>query len=226
MTENLPEGKSPSAGGPSANSAPSSDNTQPSSDNLAVLVTNLSQNFTNLEKQVRSMQAGKDRAVTRVEKTVAEIAKLLGVDEGKVLEAQRSMVLDQLVKQQFGNAEEEPSGSGPAPQARVEMESIVTSLGLKANDPEVLAVSTRETDPLKLVVELGKIAIAKAKLPAMEDSQEPPKKGKSPSPKDMETLVGDYVKEVLANAGKANVIRDIQRKYQELGVDTGKVTFR
>jgi hypothetical protein len=109
MDEKPNEGNPQAGGEPNANSTSSQGQGQPLEANLAKTIADLQRKIDAQDGEIRALKSGKDKAVTRVEKSqeemLAKLARYLDVDENKVREAQRQSVLDELVTERLGGSQ-------------------------------------------------------------------------------------------------------------------------
>lgn len=136
-------------GGQNANSEPSNPGQplkEPTLSDVNATLQKVLQKLDSHDGTLRALQSGKDKAVTRIEKSNQELYQIigqrLGVPIEKVQEAQRQSVLDEMVNERLaGNNSQQqvPPGSGtqPGTQESFDSASIKQVLGLPSNDPRV-----------------------------------------------------------------------------------------
>ena len=179
MTDEPKEGNLPNDEGGVANSIPSGEGSQPLEANLVALSKRIEQ----LEHENRALQSGKDKRWNEVMPIVKKVATMLNVDEAKVVEAQRTMVLDDLVAERMTGTrpEDKPSGSGEPKGASIEVAAIVSALGLNAADTDVAAVIAGNADTTMQIAELSKLAVSRASKPSPTPGQLPSPSGGAPA---------------------------------------------
>ena len=143
MTDKENEGNLEDQGGAGANPNLSGQTSQPLDPNLAKVISELQATVKSQAGEINALKSGKDSAIDRIERsqkdTFARIATVLGVDEEKVREAQRNLVLDDLVAERLGNAQSAHPADGTVRQATPvpEFKEIDDLLDLPENDPRV-----------------------------------------------------------------------------------------
>jgi hypothetical protein len=110
-----------------------------------------------------------------------------------------------------------------APDANDTVSALLPALGLSANDPEVTGVLMVGGDLAEQIRALAGIA-AKKKMPPNPAAVAQPSGGMTAqtSPAQLEA---QYKKEVMSARGNRAAVMEIQRKYQDMGLDTGSVAF-
>lgn len=214
MSDNPNEGKPQTEGTAAANQPVSQGSGTPLSGDFTSLAKELSE----IKSQLRSLQSGKDKAVDRIEE---RLAKYLGVEEDKVMDAQRRMALDDLLDERLQGAQQ-ASGRANVPQANDEVQTVINELGLDANNPQVLSVLTKKLSPVRTAIELAKLAQPSS---APTDAQRPPVQGVPPTTPNQEALVAEYRAKVLANRGKRDVILALRAEYKQKGVPVESISF-
>jgi len=224
MIDNPNVGNQQNAGGQDANPEPSTGQSQPSEGNFAELIAGLQKRLETQDGEIRALKSGKDKAVSRVEKSneemLAKLAKYLDVDERKVAEAQRQSVLDDLVAERVGGRQ--PVSSSPGKDegkgGTVELQFIDNALELPADDSRVTDLKLKYgSDPASYLRE-------GMKLKSQFIQQNPPSPAEMPlpqgqAPKKAETqaqLEADYQKAV-ANVKRGDVwaLSEVQRQFRE-----------
>jgi hypothetical protein len=131
-----------------------------------------------LKKAMQTFQSGKDRGTHQLNKQVQSIqAQLAEYEKYRANlspeDAQRQMLLDQLLAREFGGASdtEEPEKPGLAGQlpsagggAQIDPE-LLELLGLAPNDPELVQAMSQGSDPLTAAKTLAKARREKPTAP-------------------------------------------------------------
>lgn len=186
MPDNRKEGNLPEGGGDViANDALSLEGSQPLEGDLASLVKRI----TDAESQLKALQSGKDKRWNKVEKLeedvvplVQRIAKVLNVDESDVHEAQKKLVLEDIIAERLGTGtrKTEELGSSEVSKGSVEVEAVVSALGLKADSSEVSAIIYGTKPFAEKIAQLSKLSVAEASKPKPSDAQDPAFEGGTP----------------------------------------------
>lgn len=233
MSENLgTESDLQDGGQGKPNPTPSSANAQPSS-TPADLVKQLRA----LETQVKAMQSDKDRGISRVAKefdaykpVLDKVKSALG-DKFDLSGVERDLEFDAM-KQKINSL----MGSDPQPDREVSsgsrsnmaasdaVSTVLESLGLDFNDPEVVNVHITGVSEKDKISRLTKIAIARATKPepttaALASAQAEPKQVSRAE------LKNKYISEVTANRGNPQAIRAVREKYKKEGLDVENIGF-
>lgn len=159
-----------------------------------------------LAAMVSSMQGGKDRGVRAVQQQVDELTATLQAYEGyrqryEGDEAIRQMKIDNLLQQQgTGQEQARPSAPQATRESGVDIAGIVAELGLKADDPKVMALAERhQANPARL----------QAALEGYAEAAGPPKPA---SPASVAQPTGGTV-----TAGQPDVIDQFRQELRSLG---------
>jgi len=210
------EGNQTVSGGGSATPSPSQTADQPLSGNLAAMEARLKAT----EGELKALKSGKDAAVNRVEtagKTLLEYARVLGVDEEKIKEAQRTMALDELVAQKYGAQPNQATGSGTVQTPVVEVTKIAAQYGLDANDASFIASLANETDADKVELAVARRAKEKQNQPSPTDAQRTAPAGGSGTQESTD-LKAEYQKKVTKLRGNIKAVSDLQAEYRKKGL--------
>jgi len=206
---------------------------QPLGGDLKTLQTSLETFQAEIRGQLKALQSDKDKRIPKLEgslqELMSEITRLKGhgfTDEEAVNEVEFRQNVKELAQKIRGIEQSAlPTGTGISGAAQ-EAAEIVKEFQLDTSDPEVLALlggKYRGYDHLR--AEAALLVARKATKPTPSSASSPPLPGgtiKTPGEKE---LVAEYTKEMLAARGKRDVLKAIQAKYREKGLDTGKVTF-
>jgi len=233
MTTQSNEGNPQEIGDEVANSSSMTEG-QPSQNELLSQIAELTKRLEAQNGEIRALKSGKDKAVGRLEDAVSplleKLGKYLDVDQEKVADAQRRMLLDDLVAERYGQRQSAPATSGKvaqAPTVSVDVQGIASKYGLDPNDAAVAsALAEYPTDPKELEIRLANIALGKARQTLPTAAQSPAPAVKPPAPAGEEELRTKYVEEMLAHQGDPRAIRDVQAKYKKLGVPIDQIGFR
>lgn len=129
---------------------------------------------TDLKGQVRALQSEKDKGTHKLEKRVDKLDEVIakyeelrgeGLSKSRAL---REMQMDAFLQEQNPEnavpASVQPAqGSAPAEPTRLEMEAILSTLGLDANDPQV--VEAMRLSPIDRIAQFTKIAVDRKQTP-------------------------------------------------------------
>jgi hypothetical protein len=96
---------------PSQGQAPSTPQVIDAEAIAASVRDSLKSDIKELSELVKRVQSDKDRRITGIQRSVADLARRLGVPEEKVVQAQRDQVLDEMVEERLSS----PAAPGRAP---------------------------------------------------------------------------------------------------------------
>jgi len=188
------------------------------------------------EEVGRTVQSTKDKRFSEIEKKMGDFQPVLErvgelMKGGKSFdEAQKEIEWEEMRKAVFGKEQtqtSEPVSAGNTQAPAVNSAQAFQNVGLDLKDPRVaVALQTQyKTDD---AAELAAYRLLKTiqASPTPTDAQGTALQGKPPAPQDASGLKQEYIKEVQVARGNKSLIKGIQAKYQNLGVDTGSVDFR
>jgi DNA-binding transcriptional MocR family regulator len=150
MSEETTEGNQVTQGEQAAK-LDSSSAGQPYESQIALLTRKLEAQ----EATLRALQSGKDKAVDRALREIeplkdsfAKFAQKLNIDPDKALEAQRQLVIDEIVEERMGKHQvgSAVAGTIAAPTSNVDMAGILSKVGL-SNEDGIVFMRNQYTDP-------------------------------------------------------------------------------
>ena len=183
----------------------------------------------------RKLQSTKDKRFSKLEQGESVMREVLATLK------EQGVILPPALEQQFqmqDYIDKRLAERGVPPQADKSISAevgidngnvvqhVVNELKLDTSDPEVLALlggKYRGYDHLR--AEAALLVARKATKPTPSSASSPPLPGGTIMTPSEKELVAEYTKEMLAARGKRDVLKAIQAKYREKGLDTGKVTF-
>ena len=169
---------------------------------LNALTAELNRRLKQAEGEIKALKSGKDAAVGRIESAtkplIEQLSKYLpNVTEGQIADAQRAMVIDQIVAERLGGR---PQSTSPIPgtsgeeTVQIETQQLLTTYGLDPNDPAIAPVlAAWYQNPQKaedLELKIARIALGKTKQPA-PPAPPAPTGGKPAGHVDKETLADE-----------------------------------
>jgi hypothetical protein len=212
-----------------AQSAASPVAVQPNSFDPAKFEANLLAKFQAMITDPRSIQSVKDKALAEIRKD-----KSLKDFLAEYQSLKASGMTDKEIEQEARLREIEARFSAPVPQSANGMvvvqpqvdpvSALLPVLGLEANDPEVTSLMAGNGQIEEKLSTLATLAARKRQTQPNPALVAQPAGGGT-SQASQAQLEAQYKKEVLANRGNKTAIRDLQRKYQEQGLDVYAVNF-
>lgn len=189
-----------------------------------------------LEIVRRQQQSTKDRGVASANKKadealtlIKDVAHRLGIDPAKVQQAQRDIVLDELINERLGNSQAKPGG-----EVQAEAQQPASSLDIEAakkvfpnldeNDPRVTKAVRDAKSQEALIVSLANIRLQDAGKPQASPTQAVSGGGKTVSPSQTDSLTAAYKADVealkAANRGYAppHALAKLKETYREKGL--------
>jgi hypothetical protein len=240
MDEKPNEGNLQTGGEPNANSTSSQGQGQPLEANLAKTIADLQRKIDSQDGEIRALKSGKDKAVTRVEKSqeemLAKLASYLGVDENKVREAQRLSVIDELVSERLGGSQTASTIQGrvedqgvPAGTRSFDVSDAISEVEkyeLSPNEADFIALM-RDKNLTKEKVQEYILRKVKPQKPVSEAGVIQPAATGGIQPADLKTLTDNYIKDMRAAAGpgKAALRNEIKNNAIKAGVNIHNIDF-
>jgi hypothetical protein len=183
---------------------------------LQASLVDANKTIADLTKERSSLQSTKDKGINKIEAEIARIATYLNIKPEDVAQAQRTAILDDIVRERQ-TPSNPPVGNGIAEGATaLDAQKVITEYGLDANDPEVLKTLLHPTP----IIALGKLAIARAKTPSQTNAQTPPVEGQSPPANLTEADLRKQYQQEIAKIprGRIKELSTVQAKYRQLGL--------
>jgi len=180
-----------------------------------------------LQGQVRSLQGSKDKAVHRVQAEVNGLTEQLkryedlrakGVSQEDALF--RMEVEDEILARKGGNpaaqAPQQATAGSPSPAAGVDYTDILTSMGLDANNPEVVKAIANAKSPIETIQQFTLLARARTtQTPITVTNPAPlPGAGGAAAGDTLESLTAELVelqKSPLKNMEKIRAVMEKQK---------------
>ncbi len=211
------DGKQIDSGGSGATANPSEPTAQLSPADLV----EMKRQVVELVAQNRGLQKGLDKRLANdVLPLLKRVAERLGIDEAKVLQAQRDEVLDGLVAERLGTpiASQTP-GTSTAVAPQIEVTKIAAMYGLDANDASFIAGLASETDPDKVELAVARRAKQKQNQPSPTAAQSTaPAGGHASAEQDEAQLKAEYQKAIKPLRGNIDAISRLQAEYRKKGL--------
>jgi hypothetical protein len=221
MSDQNPNGE-PQGGEQTAGSQP--DPVTPSgesqtSDGSERTLESVYQEVQELKKQVGKRQSAKDKAIDKLDKKVDGLIDRYEQKRQAGLSPEQAQhaidTEDMLAAYKAGEfvppQVEQPAGQATPPEApKVDPQVLLSTVGLKNDDPEVTKILKDNPDPTAALVDLA----AKRKKPAAPQTVMPTGGGATPAPAD---VVAEYQKEIkeARDRGDDWAIAQIQGKYRK-----------
>ena len=183
-----------------------------------------------LKARTNGLQSVKDKTTNEVSGLKAKIAEYEQLKEkfgadGALDQMELKQTLLDIKAQLSGSVSPEPAGSGVG--GTVNAAQVFSSKGLDVNDPRV-AVALNKTYSNATDAELAAYKLKESiqSSPSPTPAQSATPLGSAPVAPDASALKQSYIQEVTAARGNKSLIRGIQQKYQQQGLDPGSVDFR
>ena len=183
------------------------------------------------EEVGRATQSTKDKRFSEIEKKLGDFQPVLErfkdlVSPEKLKEIERDLLFEDMKQRVYGQTGETVS-AGNAQAPAVNAAQVFSSKGLDVNDPRV-AVALNKTYSNATDAELAAYKLKESiqSSPSPTPAQSATPLGSAPVAPDASALKQSYIQEVTAARGNKSLIRGIQQKYQQQGLDPGSVDFR
>lgn len=189
-------------------------------------------------KQLRAhFQSGKDKGIAKVEKKadaalaqIEQFAKALGVDPAKIEEAQREIVLNDIVQERLNpqQTDSQPVASGVT---AAETQQLASSLLTSVATPEVMAAVQGDLkDKLFANPEQAQQAIMTSYTNHVTKPQAGPadagqQLGTSSPEANADGLIKEYTIEMNKVRGDAPALRAVKEMFRGKGVDVDNIGF-
>lgn len=202
MTTNLESGQTAGNVG-NANANVSGGEGDEQTSRLEARLEELAGKLTELDKSYRTLQSGKDKAVTNVQKEVSSIREALdklGALEGQGLSKDEAIYRLEL-EEELANLRNQVSSLGNAPVGNSAPKQpgyskVIEALGLDGNDPAIVALSAEGLSDAEFAVKVASLAVQRSQSP-------------SPTPATLPASTG-------AHAPSQYTMQDYQRERQAI----------
>ncbi len=190
------------------------------------------------EELRRMFQSGKDKgvakAVSMAEESASQVqrlAQLLNVDENTVVQAQRELVLDDMVRN-YGSdvvqpVQEQVSSGLTVSEAQALASSALKGTSKEVQDAVLADVGTKafvNADALHQYIVSQSLTHANKPAGSLA-TQSAPSAGEAKGDPSPEALLAEYTEKVFAARGKPDEIRALRDSYREQGLDVDRVVF-